>query len=293
MYPINFDLQVSSAELNLDKTLSSGQAFLWRKTAPGCWEGMLGNDFVRLQQDKDILHVEASAETNRANIESFFRLDVSLDIVKASLCERDKSLCPLFEEHVGLRILRQDPMECLLTFICAVATSIPRIQCSIKELCSKFGRETENGQHLFPSIESLANAEPDALRVGGMEFRCKNLSQAAKYLQSRGGKDFLQLLKNLSYEEACEKLTSIPYVGRKIADCTLLFSLGFDEAFPLDTHTWRAACERYALPTRSRSYNGYKAASCALRSLLGPWAGWAQQYLYVSSLSQGRSSSKP
>lgn len=275
-------LRVDPAELDLDLTLRSGQVFRWRRMGEGEWTGLIGGCPVTLRQDGDCLL--CAGDASAGEITRFLRLDISLSSICQDLTARDPALAPLFERWRGLRLLRQSPVECLLSFVCAVATSIPRIQWSLEELSSRFGCACGDGRRAFPSLHTLACAEPADLRVGAMEFRCRSLSAAARALQALGGEQYLQSLRELSYPDAAAALVRIPHVGAKVADCVLLFSLGFDCAFPLDTHTWRAAAARWPLPPHSRTVAGYRTVSAWLRQHLGQWAGWAQQYIYLDSL---------
>ena len=278
-----FVFEIAPDEFDLDVTFASGQLFRWSPVRPGCWEGPLGGALVRMERDGPSVAVW-SAETalSRTDIARFLRLDTSLSDVRADIVERDRTMDALFDEYRGLRVLSQPPIECLLSFVCSSATSIARIRWSVDELCRRFG---DGGAASFPDLLALAEAEPEALRVGGMEFRCRNLSGAARALRAVGGEGFLQGLRAMSYQDAAAALIALPGVGRKIADCALLFSLGFDCAFPLDTHTWRMVAERCGIGPLPRTDRGYRTASRLLREKYGPRAGWLQQYLFVHSLS--------
>jgi len=289
--PDPFRITVPAGSLDLDLTLSSGQVFRWKRLGPQDWAGPLAGDGVRLSMSgPDCLLVRHPAgDDARGDVESFLRLDVDLGSVRDELSRRDGRLECLFERYPGLRVLRQDPVECLLSFVCAVVTNIPRISMSLEEVCRVFGRRTARGVLIWPDLEVLAEAEPEQLRLGGLEFRCRSLSRAARALRERGGAAYLEGLRGLAYEEAFAELTSLPHVGPKVADCVLLFGLGFDEAFPLDTHTWRAAQRLFGDAAVRRTGRGYREMSRRLRARLGPWAGWAQQYLYFNSIAAGRS----
>lgn len=280
-----FSLHVDPAELNLDCTFSSGQAFRWQQLAPQDWQGPVGPEFIRMVQSDDHVDVySVSADIDPATVRAYLRLDVTLSLIGGEMARADPRILSISRTYPGLRILAQDPVECLLTFVCAVATNIPRIQWSIRELCAKFGCRRAGGAYGFPALDALASAQPEDLRVGGMEFRCRSLSQAARALKQRGGLAFLNGLRGRPYEEAAAELIKLPSVGRKVADCALLFSLGHDDAFPLDTHTWRVIEDMYGLGGHSRTDKAYRLASAELRAKLGPHAGWMQQYLYVHAI---------
>lgn len=279
-------ISIPRNELDLDLTLSSGQVFRWRRADTGEWHGAIGKSPVCLVSTKHGIEVRTAGRgVTEEDIRCFLRLDVSLSQVQADLESRDARLSQLFSRTPGLRILRQEPVECLLSFVCAVATSIVRIEWSLEEIARRFGQPIGPEDCAFPGLATLADVDPEQLRLGGMEFRCRSLSRAARGLRALGGGAFLQSLKQMPYEEAFRALLGIPHVGPKVADCVLLFSLGFDAAFPLDTHTRRTAAMWYGLDARASAGAAYTSASAVLRSTLGPYAGWAQQYLYCASRS--------
>ncbi|BCW98277.1 MAG: 8-oxoguanine DNA glycosylase [Armatimonadota bacterium] len=287
---VSFSIPIAPGSLDLDRTFASGQVFRWKRLGAQDWAGPLGGDAVRLTlASQDLLTVWLSRdEPARAEVERFLRLEVDLAAICEDLRRRDARLGPLLDAHQGLRVLRQDPVECLLSFVCAVVTNIPRISMSLEEVCRVFGRRTALGLRIWPDLETLAAARPEDLRLGGLEFRCRSLSRAAQALRERGGAKYLENIRELPYEDAFAELLTLPHVGPKIADCVLLFALGFDEAFPLDTHTWRAVQRLYGETGIRRTPRGYREMSRLLRERLGPWAGWAQQYLFYDSLASRR-----
>lgn len=286
----SFGIPIAPGSLDLDRTFASGQVFRWKRLGVQDWAGPLGGDAVRLTlASPDLLTVwHSRGEPARGEVERFLRLDVDLAALLEDLRRRDARLGPVLDAHQGLRVLRQDPVECLLSFVCAVVTSIPRISMSLEEVCRVFGRRTALDLQIWPDLKTLAEARPEDLRLGGLEFRCRSLSRAAQALRERGGAAYLEGLRHLPYEQASAELVTLPHVGSKVADCVLLVALGFDEAFPLDTHTWRLAERLYGGPGIRRTPRGYREMSRLLRERLGPWAGWAQQYLFYDSLAARR-----
>lgn len=282
-----YALEVPGSQLNLDYTLLSGQVFHWSRDENGGWHGAVGDTFVKChRQDENRIEVtlssEQSPEDTTDSLIRFFRLDSNLQKIKYDLSCRDARLESVFDAYPGLRLLQQNPFHCLVGFICSVVTNIPRIRLSITELCRRFG-SVDGYCCTFPSLTQLAEASPSELRVGAMEFRARTLSAVCHELLARGGVGYLESLRTLTFEEAHQQLDSLPGIGPKIADCVLLFSLGFDIAFPLDTHTWRVADQWFGIGA-GRSVKDYREASARLRDHFGPFAGWAQQYLYFDQL---------
>lgn len=213
--------------------------------------------------------------------------------------------------HHGLRVLRQESWECLASFIASSSKQIVQIRQIVAELARQFGEpiETPWGMfHTFPDVSAIARASHKQLWDCKLGFRAKYLLGTARLIDS--GKVNLSALPAMELERAVEELTKLPGVGEKIAGCALLFSCGFDQAFPIDVWIERALRRLYFPPgcrsdfqsrpgvttkrpiaTGSRSYEN-SISSRQLREFtrthFGPYAGWAQQYLFFNERTRGR-----
>jgi len=179
----------------------------------------------------------------------------------------------------GLRLLRQAPWECLASFILSSTKQIVQIQQIVARLCEQFGEQVivpQNHERVysFPLAVRVAAAGEGELRACKMGFRAPNLRAAAQMIA--GGELDLDRLSGLSIHEAREALTRLPGVGRKIADCVLLFAYGFQDAFPVDVWVMKALRGLY-FPRRSVSLPRLQKFAA---THFGPWAGYAQQYLF-------------
>jgi len=179
----------------------------------------------------------------------------------------------------GLRLLRQDPWECLASFILSSTKQIVQIRQIVALLCERFGERIAmpNGEHprfTFPSAGKIAAASEAALRDCKMGFRAPGLLAAAQLIDR--GKFDLNTLRGVSYTEARNQLMTLRGVGGKIADCVLLFAYGFDSAFPVDVWIERAMQELYFPRRRASEKRLLKFAA----THFGPHAGYAQQYLF-------------
>ena len=194
------------------------------------------------------------------------------------------------ERFKGLRVLRQDPEETLLSYICSAANSVPRIVKSVDALAHRYGERIAtidgHGYYSFPSVEVLANADVHEMTaMCSLGFRCRNLTSVAQQLMDRRA-GWLNSLRTASYGDARRELLSIRGVGLKIADCVLLFSLDKDEAFPVDTHI-RKVVTKYYLPEfkqKTLTPAVYAQIVDFCQSKFGRYAGWAQEYLFYDDL---------
>lgn len=191
-----------SITFNLDYTLDCGQVFRWEKK-DDYWYGIVGETIIKLKQDRYELVFETFPEDEGIGfIRRYFRLDDDLPKIIARI-DRDTTIQRAIEELYGLRIVRQDPWECLISYICATFSNISRIRGMIWNLSRKFGTEISYDGltfHTFPRRETLAKATIDELLDCRLGFRAKYMREASKMVEDYGF-DF-ETLKRLSYGEA-------------------------------------------------------------------------------------------
>jgi N-glycosylase/DNA lyase len=209
---------------------------------------------------------------------SYLRLDDDLAAILATF-PNDAPMRAAMAHCHGLRLLRQEPWECLASFILSSTKQVAQIQQCVRLICDRFGDEVLapadcGKQFTFPSAARLAGASEAELRECKMGFRAKYLRGAAALVAS-GDLD-LETIQKLPIEEAREQLMRCPGVGRKIADCALLFSCGFEEAFPIDVWIERAV---RVLFMRNRKVSRERMELFAAKHF-GPHRGYAQQYLF-------------
>jgi N-glycosylase/DNA lyase len=267
-----------ATDYDLAATLTSGQAFRWR-LQPGGWEGVIGNHWVRLTMQQNAIHATTARKVKSWDwLTRYLQLDVSLGAVLAEFPD-DEPLRQAVKSCRGLRLLRQDPWECLASFILSSTKQIVQIQQIVDLLCQRFGQPVHipTGHapaFSFPTAQQLAQAEEAELRICKMGFRAPYLKAAATKVAS-GDLD-LQQLSALPVDQARSPLLNCLGVGQKIADCVLLFAYGFQNAFPVDVWVAKALRQLY-FPGQTVSHQQLREFS---NSYFGPQAGYAQQYLF-------------
>jgi N-glycosylase/DNA lyase len=277
---MNLDRAVFTAvNYDLGATMSSGQAFRWRRR-DGVWTGVVGGRWVRLRPGPGQIEAQTAApEGDWQWLRHYLQLDVNLTEVLAAFPQEDAALQAAVRACAGLRLLRQEPWECLASFICSSTKQISQIEQIVVLLCRRFGEALavpagEEPGHSFPGYARLAEISESDLRGCKLGFRAPYLRGTAQMLAA--GEVDLGRLGRLPLEEARTELMKLPGVGMKIADCVLLFAYGFAEAFPVDVWIQRAL-RRHYFPRRSVS-------PARLRRFIaghfGPHAGYAQQYLF-------------
>jgi len=278
---------IPSSLLNIPLTLSSGQAFRWKRTEEGAWLGVIEGTAVALLPDADGFWWRTHPEPNRWDIlHRFFQLDVPLAELREAWVSAEPRMEPALERFAGLRILRQDPLETLFTFLCACCNTMTKISRSVNALAERYGEPLEEmdgvSLHRFPGVDRLAEAREEDLRQDLWGFRAPRVIRLARRIADHRG-DWVGELAWLPYAEAKSMLRGEFGIGEKIADCICLFALGFHEAVPVDTHIRRVVTERYLpeLAARSLTPKIYGRIAEEFRRRFGSHAGWAQQYFFA------------
>ena len=272
---------------DLDFSLCCGQVFRWKKIGDW-WYGVVGEHVFKIRQLGAELEFENASEEF---VSCYFGLNDDLQQISRCITKDDyirKALCR-FE---GLRIVRQVPWECLISFICATYKNIAAIELMLSKLSVRFGeKKTFDGLdfYKFPTVGKLAFASENGLRECGLGYRAKYVQATAKKICEE--KIDLESLKGLPYLEAKKVLLGFSGVGLKVADCVLLFSLEKLDAFPVDVWVKRVILNHYQnhfpealvkklLSHESLSNSEYEKLNAFGRSYFGRYAGYAQEYLY-------------
>ncbi len=265
----------------LAETLYSGQAFRWDTILDGkVHEGILDGVRVRLsQKDEGIEYSSGSGDSfNAGFIKKYLRMEDDLPRIYSQLSS-DTYFTQAKNLYEGLHILRQDPWECLVTFICSANNNIPRIKSLVKgmsESCGERIKDQFGHFYSFPGPVSILELGELGLREIGLGFRAKYVAKVADIVV-RNEID-LKSFRGLEYEEALIELLKFPGVGDKIANCVLLFSMDKLQAFPVDVWIKRVLRENY-LNDIDEAIPDKKLRDWA-QDYFGEFAGYANQYLF-------------
>jgi N-glycosylase/DNA lyase len=288
---------------NPQLSINSGQMFLWEKF-DNSWYGVYGNHILKFSTT--IIN-NGDSSNNNNNIEFFsfpefkewekqvFRLDDDIEKIIAGF-SNDVVVSEAIRRYPGLRLMRQEPHQCMFSFVCASNTNILMIRRMLKNLSRKFGvKVIIDGKEFFtfPTADSLNKANINELLSCGIGYRAKAIKAVAEGIAS--GKLDIKELTHASYNDAKEQLLKIYGIGNKIADCILLFSLEKLESFPIDVWIARALSSYYDwvfIENKNRqkkekkkiddkiTFGQYNILSEAIRNYFGKYSGYAQQYLF-------------
>src|SRR5262245_13383856 len=244
-------------DYDLAATLDSGQAFRWCRQH-NAWIGVIGAHWVRLRGDDFSITAETAVPTlDWSWLEDYLQLQLDLGAVLRTFPD-DDPLRRATQSCRGLRLLRQDPWECLASFILSSTKQIIQIRQIVALVCERFGNPLEvippsPRAFSFPSPDRLARASEAELRACKMGFRAPYLLDTARAIAA--GQLDLEKLRQVPSDSARLELMRLPGVGRKIADCVLLFAYGFQSAFPVVVWVSKALRQLYfhkRKPTRKR-----------------------------------------
>ena len=250
----------------------NAQAFRWTERR-GWFHGIVGGALIRVRNVDGGIEFEGDAPVE--SVRSYFRLNEDIGAVHTALCKADPThMSRLIEDYGHIRVLRQDPWECLVAYICSATASVERIRSMVETLAKKYGEPLTRGdekRHSLPSPQRLAKV--DEAELNGLQLGLKKahtLHEVARDITLR--ELDLDALSRASLAEAGARLREYHGIGDKIADCVCLFSLGHDEAFPVDRHI------KAALAWIGKDARG-------ARKAFGPNAGYAGQLLFLDQRS--------
>ena len=247
------DLTIKNDNFDISRTFECGQCFRW-KPCDGGYSGTAGGRTISLSQCGNTVTLHGIRQEDIPFWENYFDLGADYSAYINTL-SADKTLKKACEASPGIRILRQEPFETLISFIISQNNNIPRIAGIISRLCECFGTPLETG-YAFPTAEQLAGLSPEDLAPLRAGFRARYICDAVEKVNS-GAVDFA-LVEKLPLAEAQEHLKQITGVGDKVADCVLLFAFHKTDAFPKDVWVKRIMAQYYpdGLPECTRGIEG-------------------------------------
>ena len=208
---------------------------------------------------------------------SYFDLDTDYAIIKSHILSVDERLLQAVEAKQGIRILRQEFFETLISFIISQNKQIPHIKQIVHTLSERYGNRVvlDNNftGYTFPTVERLYEVSEEELRECKVGFRAPYIRNAVEKVYS--GEITADILLGMTADEAREKLMTIKGVGEKVANCVLLFGLGFTDAFPVDV--WMKRIMEYMYFNQDTKK---EVIECFAYEKFGKYAGYAQQYLF-------------
>jgi N-glycosylase/DNA lyase len=264
-------------DFNIEQILECGQCFHFVKLKDMEYVTVAYDKALHIKQESDtVILYDTDMNDYNSVWKKYFDMDTDYGKIKKYLKENCKELTDAIREKSGIRILRQDFTETLLSFIISQNKQIPHIKQIVAGISKEYGRLAGviEGQEFysFPKLEELLRITEDDFRSLKTGFRAPYLCDAILHLNEWGE---MESFADLSYEEAKNKLMTIKGVGDKVANCVLLFGLGYTSAFPVDVWIKRIMESIYFKEDTSKD----KIMDYA-KERFGEYGGYAQQYLF-------------
>ena len=248
---------------DVGQTLDCGQVFRF-KNIEGGYRVLAGDHVAYIFDEGDRYRFECD---NAEFFEHYFDFDTDYQALQAE-CEDGGMVSNAIAYGKGIHILRQDPVETIFSFIISQNNHIPRIKGIIERICEALGENM--GDHFaFPTVEALASAGEEFFAKVGAGYRAAYLDRVAKTLE----KEDVSCWNSLSTDELRAKLLSLHGVGRKVADCVLLFGFNRFDVFPVDTWIKKVFEEEFPHVPADKM-------ATLLIQKYGKYAGFVQQWLF-------------
>ena len=253
-----------------------GQCFRWEKSESGSYIGVAFGKVIEVNKiDNDLLIYNTNEEEFNSLWLDYFDLNRNYDEIKNSLSS-DPILKEAIDFGAGIRLLKQEPFEMLISFIISSNNRIPMIRRAINKISEKYGKEIKYKEKVyygFPSVTELSKATIEELESCSVGFRAKYIKNTCEAVNNEKG--LLNNIKSCDDDNCHEKLLDFMGVGPKVADCIMLFSMAKYSAFPVDVWVKRAMMHFYVAPDVS-----LKKIRDFGRNKFGSLSGFAQQYLF-------------
>lgn len=250
--------------LDLKNTLDCGQCFRWSENEDKSFTGVAFGRQITVRKNQNDLILENTNENDFLSFwAEYFDLNTDYKKITVEIAKIHPVLNDAIKKVSGIRILKQEPFETLITFIISQNNNIGRIKGIVSRLCECFGDKICDNVYTFPTAKKLSALSPDDLQPLRAGFRARYIIDAAQKVNN--GEVDLEALRTMEFEQAEKELMKIVGVGKKVADCTLLFGLYRIEAFPLDVWMKRAM-EKIFTDMTPKDF--------------GEYAGIAQQYIF-------------
>ena len=293
---------INKQYINLDISLFNGQSFIWNFNPDSeVFYGQISNNYFEFKYDdnKDLLYYtnSNSSQTEAQNLQIDY-FDLKTDYDKSfgdEFTAKDEYFKEQYLSKKGLRVLRQEPWECQISFLTSQNNNIKRISAQVQSQCTNYGQNLYQDSDItvygFPSLEILSKVTEQEFRDLGFGYRAKYLVETCNEIKKRGSEKYLIELREDSYDEKILSLRSQKGVGPKVADCVALFSLDCHDVVPIDTHMWQLYQSKYHKKTeggqgKKLANMKYDVVKQDFRNIFGEWAGVIHSFQFSSQLKE-------
>ena len=275
-------LKIKVECFNLKYTLECGQCFRWQKIDNMTYIGVIKDRVLKVKQDNEYFYITSNNYDNLEQVvKEYFDLNTDYKKIEEDISKIDNNIKEALKNTSGIRHLKQDYFETLISYIISANNNIPRISKSINLLSEKYGKKItfeDKDYYLFPTLDSLKDVSVSDYRNLGVGFRDNYIYSTVNDLISKNID--LKSLEDLDIDSLRNVLMGFKGVGRKVADCILLFAYARKEVFPIDVWVERVMSVLYFKENGGRLTK--KQIQDYAKENFGKYAGIIQQHLFYN-----------
>ena len=264
-------------ELDLENTLTCGQIFRYQQEIDNSFTVVISDRVINLKYDNYKLYVKSNKLDNLENvIREYLDLDRDYKSIMDKIRVMDSTLAKYLDNSLGLKMIKQDKLECIISYIISQNNSVRNIQMSLNMLSEAYGEKVEflnKEYYLFPKLDRLASLSLEDFRKCKVGFRDKYLVGIIESINN--GNFNLNMIDSLNTEEALQYLINFKGIGMKVASCILLFSYQRFDVYPVDTWVKKFMEDNYDIV-------GEKNIREYCKKTYGEYSGLAIQYMFNS-----------
>ncbi len=271
----NNKITFSQTDFNIKQILECGQSFRFNELEENTFKIIAHNRSIVVHSKDNTVEITGTTEEDFNNIwYNYFDLSTNYTDIKSKLLSNDTVMKTCIPFGDGIRILRQDPFEIIITFIISQNNRIPMIKKVIENLSSRYGTPINETDFSFPTFDQLKNISIEELNDCKTGFRSKYIRDFLDKLSTN--ELDLNYLKTLEYQSLKKELMKIKGVGTKVSDCIILFGFSITNAFPVDVWIKRVVEYFYfnGIDTKIEEIENFG------KTNFGDYGGFAQQYLF-------------
>lgn len=251
-------MKTEVSNFDIKQIAESGQCFRINAITDNLYSVIHKGSYLEIEIKEDGGYIFHCKEEDLPIWYAYFDIFTKYEYIMKRADLQDEFLCDAILYGSGIRILKQDLWEIMVSFVMSAANSIDNIKDKVEKICTKYGelKESYEGKpfYTFPSPEKLT--DEDGLRECGLGFRAKYVSKMAQNVVD--GRIKLEYITTAKKGEVHNYLKSIDGIGDKIAYCIELFALNDLSAFPIDTWMQKIQDKYYNGKFPVEKYKGFE-----------------------------------
>jgi N-glycosylase/DNA lyase len=302
---LNAGKQITTRQLNLKNTLMNGQCFNWKEAENNSYIGVVSNNIIQMKEEEErvfynFIYKHKDDLDEELFFRQYFQLEVDIEAVLNDL-KLPTALNEVATRITGVRIIKQDVFECIISFICSSNNNIDRIRKMLESFRQLYGKlllthETFGEFYSFPTLDQLKKLKEQDLKDKGFGYRAKYIVKSLDFIRENNGEEWVNALE--SKDDPTDELIKLQGVGQKVADCIALFSLKKHSIVPLDIHMINFYNESIVGLDKSfkeitkTNKSSFKKVANNFIKIFGNYAGWLHSIYYMNRIDKSNKKSK-